>query len=85
MTKKVYQHESEVFKNVTRVGAPYFELCRFCKMPLDFGNELQAICVALLDMQTSATDEQKRDHMDAVALAKSVIRLRINRNRHSDE
>lgn len=81
VTKKIQQVQDD--PKVTRICEPVIELCRTCKNPNNFGDELQAICVALLDMQTTATKEQKDDHKRAIDLAKSVIRLRMRQMEHS--
>lgn len=52
---------------------PPSDICHTCGSPTD-KNQIQQICVALLDIQTSASDEQKTDHADAIAYAKSIMR-----------
>lgn len=62
---------------VTRIHEPIIESCPLCGSPVGFGAQLQAICVALLDVQGVATEEQKARHTVAIELAQGVIRSRI--------
>jgi len=59
----------------TRYGT--LDVCRLCKAPLNFVDDLQAICVALLDFQTHIDDDYKADHKEAIELARNVVRIRI--------
>ena len=63
------------------------ELCQFCGHPIKRKDEIQAVCVALLDIQTSASDEQILDHLEAIEVAKEIMRSYIRRStrRHYDD